>query len=593
MILQSLVDYYEILAAVGEISKPGYCIAKVSYALNLSTEGELLGVIPLKLQALRGKKTVELPQSLEVPEQEKRAVGIKANFLCDNSGYVLGADNKGKPERSKQCFKAFVELHHNVLDDVDCVQAKAVLSFLDNWRPEQIGDCAVLKDYMEELTSGVNIVFNIISKGLAHENAEIKQAWERYKENQTNAIRMQCLITGQIRPVARLHPSIKGVKGAQSMGASIVSFNAPAYESYGHEQKDDTGQGLNAPVSEYATFAYTTALNHLLSDTNHRQSYGDTTVIYWAKSPKKIYREIFHYAINPVETTDEISVDESTESIIEAVFKKLVDGKPVGDFEADFDKETRFYILGLAPNAARLSVRFFMENSFGNILKNVTQHYRDLEIERSPTEFEYLPLWKLMQETVSPMSKDKSSSPLLSGSVLRSIFSGSPYPEALFNSVMVRIRAEREISRGKTAIIKAYLLRYTGNQNYREVLTVSLNEQSENTAYVLGRLFAALEKAQQDANPGINSTIKDRYFTSACATPASVFPILLRLSNHHISKSDYGYVSERRISELMEKLDVEKNPFPAHLKLDEQGIFILGYYHQQKANYLKKDKEEK
>ena len=419
-----------------------------------------------------------------------------------------------------------------------------------------------------------------------HENVDILRKWDGCDTTKQDEVKGNCMITGKYSTIARIHNSVKGIisNSPSPNGWTLVGVDlgSPAFSSY------EKMQGYNSPIGEYAAFAYTTALNHLLTDRANRQSYGDTTVIYWAKSPKKIYREIFHYAIKPVETTDEISVDKNTESIIEAAFKKLVDGKPVGDFQADFDKETRFYILGLAPNAARLSVRFFMENSFGNILKNVAQHYRDLEIERSPTEFEYLPLWKLMQETVSPMSKDKSSSPLLSGSVLRSIFSGSPYPEALFNSVMVRIRAEREISRGKTAIIKAYLLRYTGNQNYREVLTVSLNEQSENTAYVLGRLFAALEKAQQDANPGINSTIKDRYFTSACATPASVFPILLRLSNHHISKSDYGYVSERRISELMEKLDVEKNPFPAHLKLDEQGIFILGYYHQQKANYLKK-----
>lgn len=588
MILGSLVDYYKILAAAGEISLPGYCMANVSYALNLSVDGELIGVIPLKVQVPRGKKVEEVPQSLMVPEQEKRAVGVRANFLCDNSGYILGVDNKGKPERSKQCFEAFTELHHNVLEHINCGQAKAVLSFLDKWQPERIKDCAAIENYLEELTSGANIVLHIEGIGFAHESIEVKQAWERYIGSKSDSVKMQCLITGEMSPIARLHPSIKGVKGAQSMGASVVSFNARAYESYGY----DDAQGLNAPVSEYAAFAYTTALNHLLSNNDHKQSYGDTTIVYWAMSPKTIYRDIFKFSLNPVEITNEMQVDKKVEGLIEAIFKKFVEGKPVGDFGAAFDKETRFYILGLTPNAARLSVRLFMENSFGNILKNVVEHYRVLEIERSPKEFEYLPLWKLIEETVSPNSKDKSSSPLLSGSVMRSIFSGAPYPEALYSSVMVRIRAEREISRGKAAIIKACLMR-SKYEKYKEELTVSLNEQSENRAYVLGRLFAALEKAQQDANPGINATIKDRYFTAACATPASVFPILLRLSNHHIAKSDYGYASERRISELMDKLDVENNPFPAHLALDDQGIFILGYYHQQKANYVKKDKEEK
>ena len=392
-----------------------------------------------------------------------------------------------------------------------------------------------------------------------------------------------------MKPIARLHQSIKGVVGAQSMGVSVVSFNAKAYESYGHDDQ----QGFNAPVSEYAAFAYTTVLNHLLSDSRHRQSYGDTTVVYWAKSSSPIYRDIFEFLLNPIESTstDDVSVDKGAEGLIGDIFSKLIDGKPIEDFEAYIDKETRFYILGLAPNAARLSVRFFMENSFGSILQKVVQHYKDLEIERQQNEFEYLPLWRLMAETVSPKSNDKAVSPLLSGSVLRSIFSGAPYPEALYSSVMVRIRAEREISRGKAAIIKACLIR-KHNKKYEEELNVSLNEQSKNGAYVLGRLFAVLEKAQQDANRGIKSTIKDRYFTSACATPASVFPILLRLSHHHTSKSDYGYISERRIGELMEKLDVENNPFPTHLSLDDQGIFILGYYHQQKANYAKKEKEE-
>ncbi len=588
MILGSLVDYYEILAAAGVISKPGYCIANVSYALDLSESGELLGVIPLKIPSIRGKKTLEVPQHLEVPEQEKKTVGVKANFLCENSGYILGIDNKGKPGRSRQCFEEFKKLHHIIMDSVEYMPAKAVLSFLDNWEPEHAADCPIIKDYLNELTSGVNIVFNISGKGLVHDDNNIKKAWEQYRESKSDSTQRQCLVTGEIRPIARLHPSIKGVKGAQSMGASIVSFNARAYESYGHDDQ----QGLNAPVSEYAAFAYTTALNHLLSDIEHKQSYGDTTVVYWAKSPKPIYRDIFEFSLNPIESTEEVLVDKGAEGLIGTIFAKLVDGKPIGDFKEYFSKDTQFYILGLAPNAARLSVRFFMENSFGNILEKVVQHYRDLEIEKQQNDFEYLPLWKLMTETVSPMSKEKSSSPLLSGSVLRSIFSGAPYPEALYNSVMVRICVEREISRGRAAIIKACLIRKY-RKKYEEELTVSLNVQSENRAYVLGRLFAVLEKAQQDSNPGINATIKDRYFTSACATPASVFPILLRLSNHYTSKSDYGYISERRISELMEKLDVENKPFPAHLALEDQGIFILGYYHQQKANYAKKEKEVK
>ncbi len=587
MILRALVDYYEILATSGEIARPGYCRAGVSYALDLSKDGELIGVIPLRIPVQRGKKMVEVPQPLEVPEQEKRTVGIKANFLCDNAGYILGVDRKGRPERAKQCFEAFKALHHEVLDGLDCTEATAVLSFLDRWRPEGAEDCAVLTDCFAELASGANLVFSVAGPGYAHESLSVRQAWERHRAGLDGATQMQCLVTGQKGPVARLHPSIRGIKGAQSMGVSVVSFNARAYESYGRDEQ----QGQNAPVGEYAAFAYTTALNHLLSDQGHKPSYGDTTVVYWAKSPNKIYRQIFAFALDPVGNSSSMSADKEAEGLIGDIFKKLVEGKPVGNVAPAFDPDTKFYILGLAPNAARLSVRFFLEDSFGDFLKNTAEHYRNLEIEKSPKEFAYLPLWKMMAETVPQNSKDKASSPLLSGCVLRSIFSGLPYPGLLYNSVMVRIRAQRDISSAKAAIVKACLTR-NRKEKYKEELGVSLNEQSSNKAYLLGRLFAVLEKAQQDANPGLNATIKDRYFTSACATPASVFPLLLRLSNHHVSKSNYGFLSERRISDIMDKLEVEQNPFPARLNLDDQGIFILGYYHQQRANYVKKDKEE-
>ncbi|NLP25890.1 MAG: type I-C CRISPR-associated protein Cas8c/Csd1, partial [Clostridiales bacterium] len=213
----------------------------------------------------------------------------------------------------------------------------------------------------------------------------------------------------------------------------------------------------------------------------------------------------------------------------------------------------------------------------------IIKHYQDMSIQKQfDNESSSISLWRILSETVSPSSTNKSASPLLAGSVLRSILTGSPYPTALFNSIMIRIRAERDINYYKASIIKAYLTRCANSRKYEEVLTVALNEKSDNKAYVLGRLFASLERAQQDASSSkLNTTIKDRYFTSACANPASVFPVLLKLSNHHISKSDYGYSSEQRISEIMDILSVDDSPFPKNLSLEEQGVFILGYYHQK------------
>jgi CRISPR-associated protein Csd1 len=593
VILQSLVNYYEILNRAGEISKPGYSIAKVSFGLNISESGSLLSVIPLRKSNIRGEKTVELPQLLQVPEQGKRAVNILPNFLCDNSKYLLGIDSKGNTERVKQCFESARQLHINILKNVECVEAKAVVSFFENWETNEASENVALFDCFEQISSGANLAFIIESHGFAQDCIDIQDAWINFTKGQEQSTIMQCLVTGENKPVAVLHPNIKGVRGAQSMGASLVSFNAPADWSY---CRDDE-QGLNAPVSEYAAFAYTTTLNHLLSDSDHRCSMGDTTIVYWANSCKTIYRDLFGYAIEP-QTENGNDIDEQVEDIsatklVKAIFNKIVDGSPISEVAEYFDKDTSFFVLGLSPNAARLSVRFFMQDSFGSFIEKIISHYKNLEIDKAPFEPRLLPVWKLLLETVSPNSKDKASSPLLSGAVFRSIFTGSVYPTALFSNVIVRIRAEKNISYGKAAIIKAFLIRkYENEEKIMEVLSVSLNENSKNKAYILGRLFAVLEKLQQEANPGINTTIKDKYFTSACATPATVFPVLLRLSGHHSSKAQYGYTYENKIRDILDKIDMDAEPFPSHLSLDQQGVFILGYYQQYQSNYKKVNKED-
>ncbi len=594
LILQSLVKYYEILAEDenSDIPRLGYSMVGVSYALNISKEGELLGVIPLKVPSENGKKM--LPQSMIVPEQEKKASGIKSNFLCENSTYSLGIDNSGKPERTKSCFEAFKELHNKMLSGIDCDEANAVIKFVNLWDVQKASEHPALKDWIEEITAGANMIFRLDGVGYIHQNEMIKKEWEKYKTNSENGSLMQCLDFGQKAKVARLHPNIKGVRGAQSVGASIVSFNAKAYESYGREDE----QGLNAPISEYSTFAYTTVLNSMISDNAHKKYIGDTTIVFWAESKQKVYQDMASLFIDPSEIESEEKMkyvrDKSAVKEIKSIFEKIANGQAIGGYSGCFDKNVKFCILGLSPNAARLSIRFFIVNDFGDFISNITKHYQDLQIEKQfQTESSIFSLWRLLNETVSPKSRDKDASPLLSGAVIRSILTGSPYPAALFNSVMIRIRAEHDINYYKAAIIKACLLRNKNSIRFKEVLTVSLNEQSNNRAYVLGRLFAVLEKAQQDASEGkLNSTIKDRYFTSACATPASVFPILLRLSQHHISKAEYGYVSDNKISKILDMLDIEQNPIPAHLSLDEQGVFVLGYYHQKNALYRKNSEKE-
>ncbi len=579
MILQALVRYYEDMEAQGKISRPGWALAKVSFALRINEEGELLQVMPLKAPQQLGKKEVLMPRPMTVPAPVKRAVGIEANFLCDNAMYFLGLDSKGNAARAANCFDACAALHEQLLANAACPAGRAICAFFAQWKPEYAQTHPALTDFLEELKGGGNLVF-MVGADFAQENPEVRQAWQRHYDTAGDGAEMQCLVTGGKGLVARLHPSLKGVRGAQTMGASLVSFNATAFESYGREQ------GFNAPVSEYAAFAYTTALNQLLADRNHTQLVGDTTVVYWAEGGQQVYQDLYADFFGSGEQTALSDAD------LSRMLRALAHGEPVDADGIPVSPEKRFYVLGLSPNAARLSIRFFLQDNFGAMLGHLQAHYDRLDIVKSHnSQWERLPLWALLNETVNQNARDKSPSPQLAGDTLRAILTGGRYPATLINAVNLRIRAEHEITGGRAAIIKAYLLRNAENDKFREVLTVELNEESCYPPYVLGRMFAVLEGIQQAANPGINATIRDKYLSSACGTPAMIFPVLLNLADKHLRKLDTGnrIYHERQLVELAGRLTAS---FPAHLTLEEQGVFRLGYYHQTQKRYQKKTTEE-
>ncbi|WP_303758198.1 type I-C CRISPR-associated protein Cas8c/Csd1 [Selenomonas ruminantium] len=583
--LEALVKHYESLAAEGKVPRPGWSKAKVSFALRLDDDGKVVQVHDLRKEEQRGKKSVVVPNEYWVPEQSKRASGIVPQFLCDNSTYLLGVDNKGKPERSEKCFQAAAKFHQEILSECSSKMALAIKKFFANWKPTEISSCAVLQDDLEELMQSSNLIFMLGDK-FSIEDEEIRNSWQRYREQEDGAVKMQCLITGEVSPVARLHPSIKGVRNAQSSGASLVSFNAPAYESYGR----DNGQGLNAPVSEYAAFAYTTALNALLADSSHVKVFGDTTLVYWAEQDSETYQNCFGgFCLQDENIMEDKDLD--------YIFSCLKKDEPINFQGVDIKYSNKFYILGLSPNAARLSVRFFLQSTFGNILKNAAKHMENMELVRPPKKKKHIPLWQMLAATVSPKSKDKAASPLLSGAVLKSILTGSRYPASFFQYVMLRIRSEQDdteasppsykITYERCAIIKAYLCR-----NGKRGITVALNENENDVAYVLGRVFAVWEHIQAEANKGVNATIKDKYFDSACATPARIFPILQKLSGHHLRKLEDGkkIYFEKQLTLLMGKIDA--GAIPNILPLKEQGMFVLGYYHQVQARYTKKEDED-
>ena len=588
MILQALTAYYEQLVRQGKLSAPGWDDSfKVSYELRLNDAGQLVSIVPLLTEKTMGKKTVLAPRAMRVPAHEKRSSGIAANFLCDNSTYLLGADEKGKPERSADCFKACAKLHHAILDGVDSPAARALLAYFDRWDPAQAATHPLLAEQWKEITGNANLIFGYEAADHSHsfvnDDPAIQNAWQaHYNDRSADSDMGQCLITGKYAPIERTHPNISGVPGAQSSGAALVSFNAPAFCSYGHEQGD------NAPVSKYAAFAYTTALNRLLADRSHCKHVGDTTILCWAENAEPVYQDAMSMFLFGADETAGIQ-----ESDVQAALKRLSAGQTVPFLEKELSPDQHFYLLGLAPNASRLSVRFFLRDTFGSFAQNLQKHAEEMAIDCSEKEkFRTLPIWAVVNETTRTVpGQPAKPSPQLAGDLLRAVLTGGRYPATLLNGVTLRIRAEQAVTRGRAAVIKAYYLRNYPTELNKEVFTVSLNETT-NVPYLLGRLFSVLEAVQKTANPGINTTIKDRYFDAACAAPVMVFSTLLRLSQKHLRKLNDGLATyyDSQITELMAQLP--ESGFPARLSLPDQGKFAIGYYHQTQKRYAKKNEEE-
>ncbi len=572
MILQALTHHYEDLLELGKISRPGWGMSKVSYGLELSDDGEVLDLLDIQRVEQRKDKLVKIPQEKTVPMPVKRSSGVSSNFLCDNSSYLLGADEKGNPERTQACFAACKKLHLDLLGEAQTPAAKAVVAFFEKWNPAEAAGHPAFEGRWPELMKGVNLIF-WYEENPVSEEPEIRSLWQAHYNQTSGGAQIRCQVTGELSEPEEIHPAIKGVLGAQTSGAALVSFNAPAFCSYGHDY---------APIGSYAAFAYTTALNHLLADREHVRHIGDTTVVFWAEGGQNVYQDVAFSAFYG---------DTTTENDLLRVLESLSKGAPVDWDKEKLDPSTRFYVLGLAPNAARLSVRFFWQNSFGMLARNVMEHYRALEIERPLyDDREILPVRSLLEETVNKKSRSPSPSKQMSGDVLRAILTGEHYPSTLLHGAMLRIRAEREITRGRVAILKAYYLRDRNSKIPKEALEVKLNEDCEYVPYVLGRLFSVLEGLQKNANPSIGTTVKDRYFNSASATPVTVFPTLIRLAQKHLDKLDIpGRIYfDKQITELLAKI---KEPYPMRMTLMEQGAFQLGYYHQTQKNFTKKEEQ--
>lgn len=585
MFLTELYHYYQRMLDDPDsgIAPPGFSEEQIGYVLVITPEGVLKNVISLLDD--KGKS-----RRVQVPAAVKRSSGIAPNFLWDNSGYVLGVDSKGKPERSQETFKAFRQRHEEILQKHNNADLQAVVAFLRQWTPEQFSTLPNAEAILDK-----NLIFQLEGESQYLHNKEgIRKLWQTLQSS-SNAPLGTCLVTGEQAPIARLHPSIKGVVGAQSSGAALVSFNLESFLSYGKEQS------YNAPVSEAAAEAYTSALNYLLRRENkHSLLLANLTLVFWAEraSPAE---SAFAFMLNGFPSDDgkdtpspdlfsnparEDAEGKETVRHVRGYLNDLRQGLSSSLHRDKLDPSVRFFILGLAPNASRLSVQLWLTSSFGVLAERAARHYRDLAIVRQfpDKQPDFLPLWQLLQETAVQGKRENIPAPLVTSLMQSIFFTGANYPEGLYTAILGRIRADKTVNYTRASIIKAYLCRNCT----RGEISMSLDLERKDPPYLLGRLFSLLEKVQKDALGSVNAGIRDRYIGAASATPRRVFPLLLRLAQHHIKKSDYGETLSRRIQDVVNDL----SEFPTRLDLEQQGDFFLGYYQQNVVNYAKKEDKE-
>jgi CRISPR-associated protein Csd1 len=574
MILQRLAQYYDRLARAGSLEVPrrGFQKKEIPFVIVLDRDGRFKGIDDTRTEEGR----VRRGRVFEVPHEVKRSgknAWKESNLLWDNVTYVLGysVDNSKAAKRKHGVFiKKIKEVFPNPQIDVGI---QALLSFLYKRDFSAIRHHPLWKD-MEK--SGGNISFRLEKDDqlICQREKIVKQILSLPRSGYET--RRICLISGKEDVPVRLHTAIKGVRGAQSSGGNIVSFNLPAFNSYGWDQ------GLNAPVGENAEFAYTTALNYLLArGSKQKMLVGESTAVFWAKEEHPIESWFAGFL-----SEDWQGSDQENETI-KALHESPLTGKlPV------LEDLTPFHIVGLSPNASRLAIRFWYEGTVGETVRHILEHFEDCRIVHSPKQPDRNSIFRLLL-SIAPQQKSDNIQPNLSGDIIFSILKARPYPRTLLSSGVRRCRAEQNVTYERASLIKAVLVREARfyKRDVKEV-DMALDKTNPSEGYRLGRLFAVLEKIQEEASPGINATIRDRYYGAASSIPVTVFRTLLKLKNHHLAKLENrgrAVNLERTISEIIGGIA----NFPPHLTLDEQGRFAIGYYHQRADLFSSKNKTEK
>jgi len=550
MILQALTQYYErkSKSEPGLLPQFGFEIKNIPVVIEIDNDGREVQML------IRDSKNGD-GQEL-VPAAVKRSSGITANLLWDSAEYCLGIDTKGKPKRVAEQHQAFI----NRIKELGCRDEglEALKRYLIARKQSPL-----LEKHTDYLMANPNVSFRLLGDHhlICQRKMVIKAIQDNHASNTENT--GLCSVSGSREPIARLHPAIKGVWGAQSSGANIVSVNRKAFNSYGKSQGD------NSPVGEKAAFFYTTALNYLLhKESNQRIQVGDTSTIFWSEKESSLEKNMgCIFGNTPKQIKDD--PDKYT-GAVRAVYNSVHRGRYQGN-----DRRTKFYVLGLSPNASRIAIRFWHVATISEISIHIKQHFDDLHITHAEYEQEYLPLFLLLIN-IAAQSKSENIPPNLAGELMTSILKGTPYPHSLLAAAIRRNKAEQKVTYPRAAIIKACLNRF----HKQEEIQMALDKSNPNSGYRLGRLFATLEKIQEEAIPGLNATIRERYYGAASSSPVSVFSTLLKIKNHHLAKlaSDRKVKFENLIGEIMSELP---DSFTSNLSLKDQGRFAVGYYHQR------------
>lgn len=567
MILQALYEYYQRKSAdqKNHIAPMGWEWKEIPFLVVIDKEGNFVTLEDTREGEGRKRRAKEFL----VPMSEKKTSGIRSNLLWDNVEYVLGANPRNRDDITKR-HDAFLERIGSELFQIkDSPPISCVLRFLGKSPLTQIEKqflCSA--SWKEALESNAFVTFKM-------EGSEDSTIFDSLRDKiiikTESCLRDVCLVSGEKKYIARLHPAIKGVRGTNTTGGSLVSFNLDAFNSYGKTQN------FNAPIGEETAFAYTTALNVLLGkDSLNKSLVGDTSLVFWAQNSSEgaydIEENFAWYVFDPPKDDPDRGV-----RAVKGLYEAMKSGHiPVFD-------ENRFYVLGLSPNAARIAIRFWRSGTVREFGERILKHFDDISIDKGPKDSEYLTVNQMLRATAFEY-KMENVPPNMCGAVMTSILDGTTYPNSLHQQCLRRTRAERKITYARAAILKGCLNR----KNYiKGGLQMSLDRNNSNSGYLLGRLFAILEKIQETANPNINTTIRDRFYGAASSSPVAVFSQLLKLKNHHLAKIENRGLKvfyEKEIGEVMNGI----YKFPANLSIDDQACFAIGYYHQRQDFFSKK-----